>query len=218
LNVYNTYTDNSNYERGFLKWSGNLLQLGTEKGGTGTGRGIQFLIDGMVRYTLYGNQLTPEGNNTQDLGTATKAWKNIYAGTKVEAPVLNATTEVQVAGVPQAKVVARVALTGQTAAIPETALFTPDGVHQYRVTTSLMITQTTATAGTVGGVYIKYNNGLTDRSDNTNTAMNANAVASASSVLSVAAGSSKPVGYSVSYSATGGSCIYCLYLVVEQWQ
>jgi hypothetical protein len=348
FNIYNTYTDTSNYERGVLKWSGNFLHIGTEKGGSGQVRGVLVDVGGSSVFAVNSNAIWPFTHNTVDLGISGTAFRsiyagtsvsaplvassgtdltlsqtgdtygttsltlknriglngalfknsgldlidfgfetnsgaysvirfehrsnellntgnsdgefqlcgtsgsytsfgksatvlgstllfkadntkdigypatarpaNIYAGTKVEAPILNATTEVQVAGVPQAKVVARVALTGQTAAIPETALFTPDGVHQYRVTTSLMITQTTATAGTVGSVYIKYNNGFTDRSDNTNTAMNANAVASASSVLSVVAGSSKPVGYSVSYSATGGSCTYCLYLVVEQLQ
>jgi hypothetical protein len=36
--VYNTYTDASNFERGTFSWSGNVLYVGTEKLGTGTGR------------------------------------------------------------------------------------------------------------------------------------------------------------------------------------
>ena len=42
FNVYNTYTDASNYERGVFDWStnANWLTVGTVKAGTGTNRGI----------------------------------------------------------------------------------------------------------------------------------------------------------------------------------
>jgi hypothetical protein len=33
--IYNTYTDASNHERGFMRWSSNVLQIGTEKGSVG---------------------------------------------------------------------------------------------------------------------------------------------------------------------------------------
>jgi len=36
--VYNTYTDASNYERGFLRWSSNVFEVGPEAAGTGTTR------------------------------------------------------------------------------------------------------------------------------------------------------------------------------------
>ena len=36
--VYNTYTDASNYERGFLRWSSNVFEIGPEAAGTGTAR------------------------------------------------------------------------------------------------------------------------------------------------------------------------------------
>ena len=38
FNIYNTYTDASNYERGFMKWNSNVLEIGTEAAGTGTAR------------------------------------------------------------------------------------------------------------------------------------------------------------------------------------
>lgn len=44
LYVYNTYTDASNYERGHIRWAGNLLRIGTAKAGTGSERGV--LIEG----------------------------------------------------------------------------------------------------------------------------------------------------------------------------
>ncbi|MCP3665739.1 MAG: hypothetical protein GY696_25130 [Gammaproteobacteria bacterium] len=40
FNIYNTYTDASNYERGFLRWDSDVLTLGTEAGGTGVVRDI----------------------------------------------------------------------------------------------------------------------------------------------------------------------------------
>ena len=36
--LYNTYTDASNYERGFLRWSSNVFEVGPEAAGTGTAR------------------------------------------------------------------------------------------------------------------------------------------------------------------------------------
>jgi hypothetical protein len=40
--LYNTFTDASNFERGFMRWSSNVLEIGTEAGGTGSARSIRF--------------------------------------------------------------------------------------------------------------------------------------------------------------------------------
>ncbi len=51
--IYNTFTSATNHERGFLKWSSNVFQIGTEKGsGGGTARALEFQTDGVTRYTL----------------------------------------------------------------------------------------------------------------------------------------------------------------------
>jgi hypothetical protein len=51
--IYNTYTDASNYERGFLRWSSNVFQIGTEKGsGGGSARALEFQTDGVTRMTI----------------------------------------------------------------------------------------------------------------------------------------------------------------------
>ena len=42
FNIYNTYTDASNYERGFMKWNSNVLEIGTEAAGTGSLRSLSF--------------------------------------------------------------------------------------------------------------------------------------------------------------------------------
>lgn len=52
FNLYNTYTDASNYERGVMKWATNVLQIGTEKLGTGTARALAFQTDGTARLTI----------------------------------------------------------------------------------------------------------------------------------------------------------------------
>ena len=44
--LYNTYTDASNHERGFMRCSSNVLQIGTEKAGTGSARALEFSADG----------------------------------------------------------------------------------------------------------------------------------------------------------------------------
>jgi hypothetical protein len=41
--IYNTFTDASNYERGVMRWSSNVLQIGAERAGTGIARTINFL-------------------------------------------------------------------------------------------------------------------------------------------------------------------------------
>jgi hypothetical protein len=53
FNIYNTFTSTTNHERGFLKWSSNVFQIGTEKGsGGGTARNLEFQTDGVTRLTF----------------------------------------------------------------------------------------------------------------------------------------------------------------------
>ena len=55
--LYNTFSDAGNHERGFMRWSSNVLQIGTEKAGSGTARGLEFQTDGVTRLscTVAGN-------------------------------------------------------------------------------------------------------------------------------------------------------------------
>jgi hypothetical protein len=39
--LYNTYTDASNYERGFMRWTSNVLEIGAEATGSGTNRVVR---------------------------------------------------------------------------------------------------------------------------------------------------------------------------------
>jgi|688.fasta_scaffold378834_2 hypothetical protein len=51
--IYNTFTDANNHERGFLRWSSNVFQIGTEKGsGGGTARELELQSDGITRMRI----------------------------------------------------------------------------------------------------------------------------------------------------------------------
>jgi hypothetical protein len=41
--IYNTYTDASNYERGFLRWASNIFEVGTASAGTGVSRALRLI-------------------------------------------------------------------------------------------------------------------------------------------------------------------------------
>lgn len=43
MRVYNTFTDASNYERGCMQWSGNVLGVGAQAAGSGTLRALNLL-------------------------------------------------------------------------------------------------------------------------------------------------------------------------------
>jgi hypothetical protein len=55
--VYNTFTDASNYERGFMRWLSNRLEIGAEAAGTGT------LRDLFVGSGVKGIVISPSGNS-----------------------------------------------------------------------------------------------------------------------------------------------------------
>lgn len=71
FNIYNTYTDVSNYERGLFGWGSNLLFIGTEKAGTGVARALQIRIDGnnVWQFSTAGHFLAVT-DNTYDIGAS----------------------------------------------------------------------------------------------------------------------------------------------------
>lgn len=86
FNIYNTYTDASNYERGFVKWSSNLLQIGTEAAGTGSARTfvlqantIEFRggVAGRDIRVSNGN-MVPLSNGNSSLGGVSNRWNEFY--------------------------------------------------------------------------------------------------------------------------------------------
>ena len=51
--LYNTFTSDTNYERGKLEWASNVFRIGTEKGSAGgTARALELQTDGTTRATI----------------------------------------------------------------------------------------------------------------------------------------------------------------------
>jgi hypothetical protein len=73
FNIYNTHSSSTNHERGFLRWSSNVFQIGTEKGsGGGTARNLHFQTDGSTRLyiTTGGNITIGNGDGTTQASSA----------------------------------------------------------------------------------------------------------------------------------------------------
>lgn len=83
--VYNTFTDASNYERGFVRWSANALEIGTEAAGTGSLRIVDIRSAAQLDFSSFGarvvrlsssgmnlyNDILFINDNTDDIGGAT---------------------------------------------------------------------------------------------------------------------------------------------------
>ena len=90
FNIYNTYTSATNHERGFLRWSSNVFQIGTEKGsGGGTARALEFQTDGTTRMSVATN-----GNILIGTGTA----NGFYQRTSNAVTFVTANVEVNASG------------------------------------------------------------------------------------------------------------------------
>jgi hypothetical protein len=95
LNIYNTYTDGSNYERGFVSWGSNKFAVGSEAAGAGLVRSLDLVGSGIYFYPL-GNHsssawaMTSAGtfraqtDNTYDIGAVgANRPKSVYVGSRV---------------------------------------------------------------------------------------------------------------------------------------
>jgi hypothetical protein len=70
FNLYNTYTDASNYERGFMKWNSNVLEIGTQGAGTGSNfRSLLFKRGATTLLELNSAQVRIGGNLTWTQGS-----------------------------------------------------------------------------------------------------------------------------------------------------
>lgn len=76
--IYNTFTSATNHERGFLRWSSNVFQIGTEKGsGGGSAREIQFQTDGVTRVTIGSGVGNISATNAVFAGTTAGLMNNL---------------------------------------------------------------------------------------------------------------------------------------------
>lgn len=95
FNIYNTYTDGSNYERGFVAWQGNNFVIGTTQAGTGTKRNLVVSTNGSNRWYLpdFDGHIKAYLDNTYDIGASgANRPRTGYFGTSLVAPVFKTTT------------------------------------------------------------------------------------------------------------------------------
>lgn len=113
FNVYNTFTDASNYERGVLQWAANILTIGAQSAGTGSARDV-VLQGGNRLYLRAGGVTSWEINaanghilavtdNAFDIGASgANRPRTVFAATSVLAPYVRTATAYTVATLPAA--------------------------------------------------------------------------------------------------------------------
>jgi hypothetical protein len=95
---YNVYTDASNYERGFFRWSSSIFETGVEAAGTGQAHAYRLTVAGQGDVIFSSNfadrwrvewqsgDFLPWDDNVESIGNSGKRVKNVYAGTAFIAP------------------------------------------------------------------------------------------------------------------------------------
>ena len=63
---YNSYTDDSNFERGHFRWASSVLQIGTERAGTGSARRVEIQTDGITRMSFGESNTNIDCSQDQD--------------------------------------------------------------------------------------------------------------------------------------------------------
>lgn len=94
FNVYRTFTDASNYERGTIKWNSNTLEVCSERAGTGAARDMKIYASGLflylgrngdVQWAIDNNSnFSPTTNNLLDVGATTNRIRNLHQGGYLE--------------------------------------------------------------------------------------------------------------------------------------
>ena len=88
FNIYNSYTDASNYERGVFKWNSNILTLGVEYAGTGAQRGltlsgwadtVSIAVNGVDRIRATTTSINPSVSGAINLGISPRQWGDLWA-------------------------------------------------------------------------------------------------------------------------------------------
>lgn len=71
FNIYNTFTDLSNYEAGVARWSGSIFELGAIKGGSGTLRDVAIVAGGTENWLFKtSGSLFAAADNIYDIGAS----------------------------------------------------------------------------------------------------------------------------------------------------
>lgn len=82
FNIYNTYTDGSNYERGFLRWNANTFEIGASSAGTGLARNVSVYAGSTGSLFLSGGS---GSNSIRIYSNSVERWRFTNAGHIVAA-------------------------------------------------------------------------------------------------------------------------------------
>lgn len=83
FNVYNTFTDASNYEDGVFRWSSNVLKIGSDALGTGTARSLALVVGGVTV-----GSLTNSNGGFLQLGGGVQAQGTLETGNTSQSGVV----------------------------------------------------------------------------------------------------------------------------------
>jgi hypothetical protein len=108
--LYNTFTDASNYERGFMRWNTNVLEFGAEAAGTGTqratkltGASLQFDVGAINVFAIQSTgNIIFNNNNSRDIGVAGGVARTVRVGTSIENAGYEEFTEMTAPAAPAA--------------------------------------------------------------------------------------------------------------------
>jgi hypothetical protein len=98
FNIYNTYTDASNYERALVGFSGGNFYVATQNAGTGVARRTIFQTGGTDRWKIEATgELLAGADNAYDIGASGASRPRTgYFGTSVFAPAFSASISVTI--------------------------------------------------------------------------------------------------------------------------
>ena len=92
FNIYNTYTDGSNYERGGVKWSSNEFIVETTAAGTGTLRTLALGVGG-ARFKIAAASFYGGSNDNYRLGQAGIGFTSLYLNRSIQGSKSKALTD-----------------------------------------------------------------------------------------------------------------------------
>jgi len=99
FNIYNTYTDASNYERGTMRWDSNVFVVESQEAGTGSNRNLSLRATGDIYMQPTGSNIymykdpQPNSNDARNLGATSLQWQNLYLSRSIQGSKSKALTD-----------------------------------------------------------------------------------------------------------------------------
>lgn len=149
FNIYNTYTDAANFEKGMAFWSGNVFVIGPSQAGTGSVRSLGLQTGGTTQW------LVNTSGNFVDQGTHTiTAGGAVTGGTLVSTGKLTSYNGATTAGWGASVIQAAGRVTAQTAAAAAFSTYTVGAADgSFEISANVNVTASTTHSFTVTCTY-----------------------------------------------------------------